>query len=365
MILRPYQEAAAKFLQGKIKALLESPAGSGKTVILASALKDALRGDDRVAWLANTIEQCGQAERALKTFGIETRAKVFCVASNPDIEFANVLVIDECHHLPARTWKRLLGKINGDCIVWCMSATPFSGDGERDKIWIGWPRHVITREQLIEDGHISRAMVVTLVANSPNEMTQLIDSEAEPVIRHRCSRFSMVSSSEHRRRVIWQFAQKIGIVQNVKRNAEVVRIANKLSDMGRSTILLVGEIEHGEMLASRITDAAVVHSKLGRRIRCEIIERFADGETRTLIATSLADEGLDVPRADSMVLVSGGRSVNKLIQRTGRVLRKFDGKDYGLVYDFYDCQHYFLLSQFKARLKTYHKLGYEIRDVNP
>lgn len=83
-----------------------------------------------------------------------------------------------------------------------------------------------------------------------------------------------------------------------------------------------------------------------------------------MIATSLADEGLDVPRANILILAGGGRSGARIEQRTGRVLRTFHGKSRGVIYDFFDTQHYYLLAQSKRREKLYQSLNYHIETID-
>ena len=93
------------------------------------------------------------------------------------------------------------------------------------------------------------------------------------------------------------------------------------------------------------------------------VAAFRAGGLKVLIATSLADEGLDVPRASVLILACAGRSAGKVEQRTGRVLRSFAGKDCGIIHDFTDTQHFMLHSQSKARMKLYQRLGYEIASL--
>lgn len=52
-----------------------------------------------------------------------------------------------------------------------------------------------------------------------------------------------------------------------------------------------------------------------------------------LVATSLADEGLDIPSLKMIVLLSQGKSRIKLVQRIGRVMRPYSGKFKGVILD--------------------------------
>ena len=80
-----------------------------------------------------------------------------------------------------------------------------------------------------------------------------------------------------------------------------------------------------------------------------------------MIATSLADEGLDVPRASVLTQAAAGKSKSKAEQRTGRVLRSFHDKTHGTIHDFKDVQHQMLRNQSMKRISLYRSLGYEIQ----
>jgi len=99
---------------------------------------------------------------------------------------------------------------------------------------------------------------------------------------------------------------------------------------------------------------------MGARNRREAIQGFKATTVPVLVATSLADEGLDAPNAGVLVLVSGGKSKQKAEQRTGRVLRSFAGKTEGVIYDFADNFHPLMKRHAKARMSLYRSLGYKI-----
>lgn len=163
---------------------------------------------------------------------------------------------------------------------------------------------------------------------------------------------------EHTKRAKWQVTQEF-LQANETRNSAVVQLALDESRKNESVLVLVQSIEHGESLAARVPGAQLAHSKLPTKARRKVIEDFRSGALMVLFATSLADEGLDVPRASRLILVSGGRSAGKLEQRAGRVLRPHEGKNGGVIHDFLDAGALFSNAQAKARFRTYSKLGYE------
>jgi superfamily II DNA or RNA helicase len=263
-------------------------------------------------------------------------------------------------------------------VRWGLSATPNRADDLKQDVFdlIGPIVCIIDRKELIETGNLAKAKVIFHTPNSSQESVLAVRNMARPLIKDmfRKMRFiayrnargdkarfkseQQVLIKEVKRRVIWQCAANVGIFNNLKRDDLIVSLAvNHSSD---SVLMIVGSIDHGQRLADKIPGAVMVYSKIGVKKRREAMEGFKSGKINCLIATSLADEGLDVQRANVLILTSGGRSAAKAEQRTGRVLRSFQGKEHGLIHDFWDQQHFFLLAQSKARKRVYQQLGYEI-----
>ena len=74
-----------------------------------------------------------------------------------------------------------------------------------------------------------------------------------------------------------------------------------------------------------------------------------------LIATTILDEGVDVPNINAMIYARGGKSIRKLLQGVGRGLRKkADGSNLR-IYDFIDNTAYVLIKQSQQRLEILQK----------
>lgn len=83
----------------------------------------------------------------------------------------------------------------------------------------------------------------------------------------------------------------------------------------------------------------------------EDTERFVAG-TGICVHNTLADEGLDLPALDAVILAGGGKSYVKAFQRVGRALRLYPGKTKAYVIDFYDDSKY-LRKHSNRRIKLY------------
>jgi len=366
MKLRTYQTTAVEFLLPRQRGFIVAPAGSGKTIMAASAAARTAKAFDRVVWLANTREQCEQARAAcLRCLWPDPIAiDVHCVAARPDVTGASIIIIDEAHHTPANSWWSTIVGASPDCKIWGFSATPWTGDWERDgvlKAVFGEDGfHVVPRPEVMAGGSITQGIVVAHDLDQDGEFEESIAMLTAEEVAVRMKRHPYIPRDEHERRARWQFTAE-AIRANPARNARIASIANRGAD---SVLVLVSTIEHGNALAAEIPDSVMVHAKLGKKKRRAAIEDFRGGALRCMIATSLADEGLDVPRASVLVLAAGGRSAGKLEQRAGRVMRPHEGKEFGTVHDFTDRGAGLAQNQFRARARTYKRLGYTITNAS-
>ncbi len=358
--VRPYQHQAAEWLSRRKRGAIISPAGSGKTLMLAYALdmaiKSRVRGRKvRIGWAANTKEQCQQAQKAIDTFPLVAKQdiRIACAAAATDWSDRDVLVIDEAHHLAsALTWQTQVETCKG--AIWLMTATP-PEDPALLAVFMRYceKMHVISREHV--QNNLAPAVVRWLDATDP-DLKEPIDREIDRVVRIR-QRYWSGDQGQLWGQVAFQTCVELGIIQNKARNAAAIQAAIN----EKPTLVLVNQVEHGQTLAASIPGAVPCYSAMGVKARREALEAFTAGSVRCLIATSLADEGLDLPNAEVLVMVSGGKSAARMEQRTGRVLRSFQGKTHGQIFDFNDAKIHPLMGKHsKAREEVYRKLGYTI-----
>lgn len=75
-------------------------------------------------------------------------------------------------------------------------------------------------------------------------------------------------------------------------------------------------------------------SEENAKIRKLLKEGFADGEYQVLTAIKCLDEGVNIPNIRTAFILASSRNPKEFIQRRGRVLRKAEGKDRAVIYDF-------------------------------
>lgn len=64
-----------------------------------------------------------------------------------------------------------------------------------------------------------------------------------------------------------------------------------------------------------------------------LLKKFDEGLYKVLVAIKCLDEGVDVPSADKVIIMSSTTNPREYIQRRGRVLRRFEGKEKAYIHD--------------------------------
>jgi superfamily II DNA or RNA helicase len=377
----------------------------------------------RVLWLGHTTEQCAQGVVACEEFGLvpgpfkvgKCKIDFKCYQAEVTGFGYDVVICDECHHIAAPEFRKIVeGFVGGT--IWGFSATPERQDDLADDVYalVGPIVHTVERAGLVETGKLLAAQVYFHAPNRRGEFDEAIEADAEkgfqkmkyslgsvaaqiskqPIeaVARRVGAWKEISAIAARKgidtdapmfrlphddnyrgmlrvaatielksRARWHACQTRGIFENDRRNIKIFSLM--VEHQKESVLVLVGSIEHGKLLQKAMTNgglnSVVVYSKMGAKKRRQAIADFRSGALKCAIATSLADEGLDVPRANVLILACAGRSEGKVEQRSGRVLRAFADQTHGVVHDFWDHQHPLLMNQSRARARVYAEMKYE------
>ena len=350
-LLRPYQQRAVEWAnQGD--GLIIAPAGCGKTVIASSIIKHFAQVPEwTFGWLAPTRETCQQAIASLKAMGVDpSRVEVRCPHESVDFSRKNLIIVDEAKHAPAESWRRIIESCKG--LRFGFDATPWGDDSDRNAILRNLFRNTqyeIKREELA--GVLAHATVYMSSA-SDFLIQRKIDDYIEKLFTDR-KRYMRISQPELRAMCAWEAITEIGICENKGRNFAAITFAG----IEPQTLVLVPRVTLGEKYAKKIDGSILVYSKMPKKARREAMEEFKAGNIKAMIATSLADEGLDLPNVKTLVMVSGGRSAQKTIQRASRALRRSPGKDQAFIHDFKDTFHPLAQAHANKRIKCYKELG--------
>ena len=384
--LRPYQEEAVEYLLRAVQGLILLPCGGGKTTIGVAAL--ARLGEPALV-VVPTVDLVDQWVERLGACGVEgsrlaedravapgevivSTAHAFA-GGRGDLALSSVgvLLVDECHRAPAPLWEDTVARCAAR-FRWGLTATPERSDGLGFALpaLFGEPFEAATTRDLIAGGWLRLPEVVGVSTgwSTPEDLFEAsfecracralgvvtLAHFTEGANCHRCeTRIGDFDVSPEGFRLA-QYARALGMLcEDPERTALAVRLAARAADAGRRVLVLAARvaltIDISEALCREGFDAVGLSSKTPKGARREAIENLRTGRISILVATTLADEGLDVPDLDCVILAAPSRSSAKTKQRAGRAVRPSGQSP--LILDLVDGDVF--QSQWRARKSAY------------
>ena len=155
------------------------------------------------------------------------------------------------------------------------------------------------------------------------------------------------------------------LVENDKRNQQIAEVANDEIRNGNSVLILSRRIEHLERIADGVEGRVeILTGKRKSADRKRILPKnLASGELKCLAATQLADEALDVPRLNRVILTHPGKHEGRLIQQIGRAIRQHADKQDAVIYDVMDSRVRVLRRQWAQRKRAYKKSKIKVKMI--
>lgn len=267
-----------------------------------------------------------------------------------------LLIVDEAHILGAKTVFEVANAVP-TVNKYGMSASPWRDDGADLMIEAatGPPIYTIPTKILVDAGYL-----VPVVIREVNTRgwwqakawgqtcskckRQRPKVKGRPAMRCECGATTWRSE--------FPDAYREEIVENPIRNQG---IAHEVAKLSGPTLVLVKQVKHGRLLEDLIPHSVFISGKDPGSERARYFAMARDGELPTLIATTIADMGLDIPILQNLVLAGGGKSSTRHLQRLGRVVRPYPGKDHATCIDFNDGHvHAWFENHCKARRKIEH-----------
>jgi superfamily II DNA or RNA helicase len=150
------------------------------------------------------------------------------------------------------------------------------------------------------------------------------------------------------------------IVHNKLRNRIIVAEAKKLAVQGKTSLIFVVEIAHGQNIFDIATNSGLncvyINGSTESMDRSIVKRKLENKELDCAVVTTIFAEGVNIKSLDAVILGHGGKSDVSVLQRVGRSLRRTEGKDTAYIYDFIDSGKY-LAQHFAERMKIYCELN--------
>ena len=276
-----------------------------------------------------------------------------------------VLILDETHHASSETWYTI-SMASGAVRRYGLSGTPLKDSELLDLRMVGATGQIIysvDANELIDLGLAAKPKIAMVVADGasseeiPDEWVDEKDEETGEIV-------PVLQPPSY------ESAYTKGVVFSKPHNTAVVRATMWLVDRGRRTLVLCRRKDHfldlKEILSEYLDEEsfACVWGATDVELRLEVKEALNKSHIKVILATTIFDEGEDIPGIEAIVLAEGVKAVTNAIQRIGRGMRmgSDSAKDVWVV-DFAPCCNHRLLRHALKREEAYLSEGYEVQEV--
>lgn len=278
-----------------------------------------------------------------------------------------LLIVDEAHRFTDRqdslkeTFPYLLG----------LSATPYSGTeaqkGRELMAWFGGQVFDMPIETALERGFLAPYRYVPIYVYATDEDEQKFKSYSQKIAscfqNGRCINPDLlVKSLRGRLRVISMAEEKQNhiheIIEQIPEKDHVVVYCGdgKLFDANEAA-----ELRHIQAV-KRVLSAHGWKTSQFTAVenineRMELIDALNKGELSALAAIRCLDEGINIPSIKSALILSSNDNYREFVQRRGRILRTYAGKESATIYDVIVLPSANLQSWAKIEFRRFHEYG--------
>ncbi|MCP3105373.1 DEAD/DEAH box helicase [Myxococcus sp. K15C18031901] len=329
--LRDYQASAVERLTQATQGMAVLPCGAGKSLLSVGAiarlrtptlilvhtldLAEQWRGHirERLGLEAGLVGAGKEEVRPVTVAVVQSLARWGEAKLDVFLHGFGLLVVDEAHHIAANAFHRIVDRCPSRYRLG-LTATPDREDGLTPllRFYLGAHLAVVKHEDLVARG----VLVVPEV--------RAVETAFE---------YSFVRASDYA-------PMLAALAEDKERNDLVVGAVAREAWAGHLCLVLTGRVDHCELLAKRLSatglSAAALTSEVSREERKALLEKARAGRVSVLVATSLADEGLDLPRLSRVFLVYPSRARGRTVQRLGRLMRPHPEKKSAVLFDFVD-----------------------------
>lgn len=331
MQLRQYQKDIIEktrvlMREGKKSILIQAPTGAGKTALTVDMLKSAAEKGKR-SWFVNhrreLIKQSSAAfakdtvhhgivaanfqpdpRHMVQVCSIQTLVNRVKKIKGPDF-----IVWDECHHVAAGSWEKIFNMFP-DAFHVGLSATPKRLDGRGFKKYFKSMVHGPSVAWLIENNFLSSYKLYAPGGIDTSKLHIKYGEFKQDELVSVVSRPSITGNAIHEYKRKCFDRRALGFAVSVEHSKYVVAQFNSVG-----------------------IKAAHVDGETDSNLRDEILERFRAGEILVVFNCQLFGEGLDLPVVEGLIDLAPTMSLTATMQRWGRVLRIFPGKENAMILD--------------------------------
>lgn len=365
--LTAIQEKAVNEVTRHDYGVLVSPPGTGKTVmgcaIIAAKSVPTLilvhRKQLADQWKERLLEFTDIEKKKIgiigsgrnKTRGIVDIAMLQTISRKDNVkelvEGYSLIIIDECHHIPAVSFEAVMRDIPARYITG-LTATPYRKDGLQAILHMqcGPVRYEI--EEMADPDLSKKVIIQETSFRIENDSGKKQIYEIWDELTNDQERLILVAKD-----ILSAISKKRFPLILSDRKEHLYKLKDKIEFLSDDTNIKGFLIEGG------------TGKKARKAAFEEIREMLNAGRNPYILSTgSLIGEGFDMPQLDALFLAMPLAFRGRVVQYAGRLHRPYQGKSEVTIYDYCDSNIALTISMFKKRLSAYRHLGYEVNKTD-
>lgn len=255
-----------------------------------------------------------------------------------------MVIVDECHHVPAFSFEQILKNVAGK-YVYGLTATPVRQDGHHPIIFMhcGPVRYKVDARK---------------------------QAEKRPFEHYVIPRFTPFRKPVSQDEKEWSIGQIYAEISTSQiRNKLIIDDVIKSVNEGRNPIVLTERTAHVEVIANALKEVLpnviTLTGGMSAKERKAALERLSSipAESNIVIVATgkFVGEGFDEPRLDTLFLAMPVAWKGTVQQYAGRLHRLYQNKSEVQIYDYVDVHVGVLERMYQKRLKGYASIGYSAR----
>ena len=275
------------------------------------------------------------------------------MGDNNHISRYGFIIIDECHHIGAFSFEKVLNKTAAKYILG-LTATPYRKDGHEAIINMqcGKICHEIKQKDIKEDF----LKVDVIIKKTEFSYAPILNGCAPPAENIKNTDIMNIND-------LWN-----KLIEDEDRNRLIVEDIACALKKGLFPLVLTERKKHIDILADMLKDEtdfiATFHGGAGHKINKETLNRLKNSSKdlkRLVLSTgSYIGEGFDEPELNALFLAMPVSFKGRIVQYTGRLSRNYKDKQNIYIYDYLYENVPLLTAMHKKRIKTYNLLDYNI-----
>jgi len=349
--LRPYQEEAVQLMMTNYRGLINLATGLGKTLLAthfvqrykkralivcpSESVAKQFYSQFVACFGKNKVGFYGGGKKSICDITVGIAASITKNIADFQAHDLGVVIFDETHHTPATTFFDISKGLSSTGKIFGLTATDYRSDG-KDVMITGGCGPVLIRRDIkwgVENKYLAEPIFI--VRQVPTTGKDHKDDKLKSYKAHVLNEPIMLQQIE--------------------------QDAAKLMAAGKSVLILVDEVAHGQMLATAlgIPFATGIDAKSQ-----EYVDQLNKGLVPGLVGTDgKIGEGSDTQNVDALILANFVASKGPVIQAIGRGLRKQGSKTHCLILDYIPMGSTMLSRHGNGRVEFYLEITDKVKVV--